>query len=99
MRRKGKEGEERWGEGKETGGGGGGGGSQVRVKGGGGGGGGDERGEKHAVCSDYMYLLVYCTCIYWSTVQDAGTPIMSELLSAVASKMTSAVLGRLSKAG
>lgn len=40
------------------------------------------------------HLLIYCTC-----VQDAGTPNMSELLSAVASKMTSAVLGRLSQAG
>ena len=65
------------------GGGGGGGGGESGESEGG----GDERGEKHVVI------------IYWSTVQDAGTPIMSELLSAVASKMTSAVLGRLSKAG
>ena len=39
-------------------------------------------------------FYLYCVC-----VQDAGTPNMSELVSAVASKMTSAVLGKLSKAG
>ena len=40
---------------------------------------------------------VHCTFIV--CVQDAGTPNMSELVSAVASKMTSAVLGKLSRAG
>jgi len=35
----------------------------------------------------------------YKITKDAGTPNMSELLSAVASKMTSAVLGRLSQAG
>lgn len=44
-------------------------------------------------------LLVYLHFTFTVCVQDAGTPNMSELVSAVASKMTSAVLGKLSKAG
>lgn len=54
---------------------------------------GDGKGRGQEV-KQLDHLLIYCTC-----VQDAGTPNMSELLSAVASKMTSAVLGRLSQAG
>ena len=44
-----------------------------------------------------VHGIVHCTFIV--CVQDAGTPNMSELVSAVASKMTSAVLGKLSRAG
>lgn len=43
--------------------------------------------------------MVYLHFTVIVRVQDAGTPNMSELVSAVASKMTSAVLGKLSKAG